>query len=920
MAQADFLRFRARSSSCYLCCQRTFSDRSGLTRHVNSAHRSRPQRSPAPSIGGQDDIQHTGPASQLPFDNLDPPVPLLPHLKQVVPLAKPVGSAAATTTRAHPSSSYYPFRSRAHFELADYLYRREQMSSKKINELMQILACFFNKGQAPPFAGHADLYNHIQLIEHGEPDREHFSIVHNDPVAGARAVPSWKIKEYTVFFCDPCLVLHNQMANPDFKNYTDYVPKRVYNEKGQWVYKDFASGDWVWTQADTLSADPRNHGAALNTVILGSNKTTNDFYPLYLTNGWVTNSVRHAHRNAITLIGFLAIPKTDRQYKDDPEFRKFRRKLFRTSLQYIFERLRPYMFTYDVAYCGDGYYCHVIYSFGPYIADYPKQVLLACTMQGWCPKYPFTAYFPCTDIHKLLAPDLLHQIIKGTFKDHLVTWVEEYLVLTHGKTHAAEIMADINRRITAAPPFPTLRRFPEGRGFKQWTGDASKALMKVYLPAIAGHLPPQMVRAISAFFDFCYLVRRDTIDEETVTQIDDALTRFHGKHQIFVTAGVHETISLPRQHAMKHYIRNIRLFGSPNGLCSSMMEAKHIVAVERSYRRSSKNNVLGQILKTNKRLDKLAALRVDLTVCGLLDGVCPRFPDYMLRIAEIEWLLVDSDSSDSQQDNETNNRRQRGLATVDPAGLQAAHNPAHTEDDDDSGAVNDPEIQAEVVLAKTPGTSRRPDPLFPQCVLHLGFPTLPSLIRYFLYDQLKPDATTTGVQAGLLACLNYKGMIKIFPSAIATFLAPSDPSGSQGMCQERIQSVTSWRGGLPHHDCVFVSKDATAPGFGSGFRGLHATRVLVLFSFTYMERLYECALVSWYMPISDEPDPDTGMWIVAPEMEMCGWQKCLVLNVISLDCIVRAGHLIGVSGRGLDVFRTFYVNKYADHHAFEIAY
>jgi len=29
------------------------------------------------------------------------------------------------------------------------------------------------------------------------------------------------------------------------------------------------------------------------------------------------------------------------------------------------------------------------------------------------------------------------------------------------------------------PPFSGLRRFPEGRKFKQWTGDDSKALMKV---------------------------------------------------------------------------------------------------------------------------------------------------------------------------------------------------------------------------------------------------------------------------------------------------------------------------------------------------------------------------------------------------------------------------------------------------------
>ena len=59
---------------------------------------------------------------------------------------------------------------------------------------------------------------------------------------------------------------------------------------------------------------------------------------------------------------------------------------------------------------------------------------------------PFTAESPCADIHELLCLDLLHQVIKGTFKDHLVTWVGEYLDLAHGSTDAAAIMADIDNQ------------------------------------------------------------------------------------------------------------------------------------------------------------------------------------------------------------------------------------------------------------------------------------------------------------------------------------------------------------------------------------------------------------------------------------------------------------------------------------------
>lgn len=59
---------------------------------------------------------------------------------------------------------------------------------------------------------------------------------------------------------------------------------------------------------------------------------------------------------------------------------------------------------------------------------------------------PFTNDFPRANIHELLSGDLLHQVIKGAFKDHLVTWLGEYLTLTHGEAQAKELLDEIDRR------------------------------------------------------------------------------------------------------------------------------------------------------------------------------------------------------------------------------------------------------------------------------------------------------------------------------------------------------------------------------------------------------------------------------------------------------------------------------------------
>jgi len=66
---------------------------------------------------------------------------------------------------------------------------------------------------------------------------------------------------------------------------------------------------------------------------------------------------------------------------------------------------------------------------------------------------PFMMRFPCADIYELLTSDLLHQAIKGAFKDHLVQWVEDYLKLTHGPSKAEAILDEIDRRFVKSQIF-----------------------------------------------------------------------------------------------------------------------------------------------------------------------------------------------------------------------------------------------------------------------------------------------------------------------------------------------------------------------------------------------------------------------------------------------------------------------------------
>jgi hypothetical protein len=143
--------------------------------------------------------------------------------------------------------------------------------------------------------------------------------------------------------------------------------------------------------------------------------------------------------------------------------------------------------------------------------------------------------------------------------------------------------------------------------------------MKVYLPAIVGYVPDEIVRCLSAFLDACYIARRQDLDNNALNAFEVSLQIFWQSRKIFQTSGVRPTgFSLPRMHSLMHYRSQINDFGAPGGLCSSITESRHITAVKKPWRRSNRNNAIKQMLLTNQRLDKLAAMRSDFVARGMI--------------------------------------------------------------------------------------------------------------------------------------------------------------------------------------------------------------------------------------------------------------------------------------------------------------
>ena len=146
-----------------------------------------------------------------------------------------------------PATDWSPFEDGISYELADFLYHKEQMSGANIDRLFTLWAQRHGNTGGAPFDGQSHLYTTIDGIDKGDAPWHCLKAQYNGPI-DANSL-TWKLHNYEVWHCDPSVVLQNMLDNPDFKHTFDTAPSQCFRRGGKRRWTNFMTGNYSWRQA-----------------------------------------------------------------------------------------------------------------------------------------------------------------------------------------------------------------------------------------------------------------------------------------------------------------------------------------------------------------------------------------------------------------------------------------------------------------------------------------------------------------------------------------------------------------------------------------------------------------------------------------------------------------------------------------------
>jgi len=134
--------------------------------------------------------------------------------------------------------------------MAELLYSKTHMSGGNIDLFSQLSK---DSGSQLPFLNHRELLAAIDEISVGDIPWHNFMVQYHDEdglsgdTSRSEHQPKWMSDVHKIFY-DPHLVVHQMLANPDYKDDMDFSPYHTFDNDGVCQYQHLMSRDWAWDQ------------------------------------------------------------------------------------------------------------------------------------------------------------------------------------------------------------------------------------------------------------------------------------------------------------------------------------------------------------------------------------------------------------------------------------------------------------------------------------------------------------------------------------------------------------------------------------------------------------------------------------------------------------------------------------------------
>ena len=410
-------------------------------------------------------------------------------------------------------------------------------------------------------------------------------------------------------------------------------------------------------------------GATIIPIILSSDKTqvtvfgNKTAYPVYMTIGNIPKAFRRKPRKrAQILVAYLPTTKLGHITNEASRCRSLT-NLLHACLRRILSPLETAGMEGVLMSSGDGVTRCTHPILASYTADYPEQVLVTGAKTGECPKglihredlgdneavcqlrdleaildamaladddpaefakscaeerskpiyRPFWQSLPYHNIFQSITPDILHQILQGGL-NHLLAWLKKIF----GGT-------EIDARCKQLPPNHNVRLFMNGiTGLSRVTGKEHDEMSRILIGLIIdlrlpdNQNPARLIRAVRALLDFLYLSQYPVHTSDTLSDLSDALRRFHADKDIFVDLGIRDHFNIPKFHSYQHYVPSIKLFGSTDNYNTQATERLHIDYAKEAYRATNTKDEYPQMTLWLERREKI--LRHEAYIAWRLAG------------------------------------------------------------------------------------------------------------------------------------------------------------------------------------------------------------------------------------------------------------------------------------------------------------